>query len=158
MIWNEECYHLAFERFIQLAIVWKLDSITPSLQQQTIKIDYTLKAIFGGKKYATHIISSLVSSCFCFFCSDVQAWMFPRGSPSTLRPGWCNKYLTLREQYYTFAALHKWMNSFAKHLWKKNPLHIAYEKGLMNNHICNLFLIFQEYLFKQIPAYKVVQE
>lgn len=117
-----------------------------------------IKSNIWGKKYAPRIISSLVSSCFCFFHSDVQAWMFPRGAPSTLRPGWCNKYLTLREQYYTFAALHKWMNSFAEHLWKKNPLNIAYEKGLMNNHICNLFFIFQEYLFKQVPAYKVVQE
>lgn len=49
MIWNEECYGLVSERFKQLAILWKLDSITPSLQQQTIKIDYTLKAIFGWK-------------------------------------------------------------------------------------------------------------
>ena len=28
----------------------------------------------------------------------------------------------------------------------------------MNRHICNLFFIFQQYLFKQVPAYKVIRE
>lgn len=87
MIWNEECYHLAFERFIQLAIVRKLDAITPSLQQQTIKIDYTLKAVFGGKNML-HILSALLS--LAAFASSVQMCKhecFQEGPQALLDPG-----------------------------------------------------------------------
>lgn len=64
---------------MQLEILWKLDSITPSLQQQTIKIDYTLKAIFGWKNMLGRFSTVFFLAAFTFSSQMYKNECFQEG-------------------------------------------------------------------------------